>query len=310
MVRAKTELFEVSSVADIAAEASRQLDQAEFARNKCTRDKGDLNQMMKVGMAIAKQVIYKLAESATGIGDPNAVTKEKILSLTREKEALLKKMEQLKESLAAPLRTGVDAVPGSIGVRKLVPTRDDARAPRTRASVARRRVPSSSESEDGYVRDALPLHQEGGSRSSGVVFDGLISGSRGIGPIRHVDPRFDEDIGDFPPLPPLPQGAGGDRGDSRGGAREWGGGGVRGGPGGRAQIVSIWIVGSWIVRCLRRGGRGFRSRRTVEGCWAPWADLIYSSALARGAGAAGDLSGGRTYRVGGLDGAWYFGDAS
>jgi len=96
MVRSKVELFDVSSVADIAAEASRQLDQAENARNKCTKVKGDLNQIMKVVMAIAKQAIYKLAERAMGMGDPDLASREKILTLVRERDALQKEIKQLR----------------------------------------------------------------------------------------------------------------------------------------------------------------------------------------------------------------------
>jgi len=90
-VRDKVELFDVNSAADIAAEASRQLDIAENARNKSKNIKGDLNNHIKIGIIVSKHAIYKLAERASSMGDPDMAAKDRILTLIRERETTSKR---------------------------------------------------------------------------------------------------------------------------------------------------------------------------------------------------------------------------
>jgi len=71
----KVELFEVSSIPDITAEAIRQLDLAERARSKSKNIKRDLNNLMKIGIVIAKHTVYKIAERVTDGGDLEMASK-------------------------------------------------------------------------------------------------------------------------------------------------------------------------------------------------------------------------------------------
>jgi len=89
-VRSKVELFEVNSVPDITAEAVRQLDLAERARSKSKNIKGDLNNFMKIGIVIAKHAVHKIAERVTDGDDLEMTSKDRILSLMRERDDLQK----------------------------------------------------------------------------------------------------------------------------------------------------------------------------------------------------------------------------
>jgi len=153
-VRAKTELFEVSSTADVAAEASRQLDQAENARSKCTKVKGDLNQIMKCGIAIAKQAIFRIAERASGLGEPDGAAKERVLALIKERDALRKENKLLKKQ--SHIRDEDDEeedenTRGPDRVDALALAHSVAKHTRSQTSAERRRIVSTSESEGGAV---------------------------------------------------------------------------------------------------------------------------------------------------------------
>jgi len=141
------ELFDVSSTTDIAAEAVRQLDLAENARSKSKNIKGDLNNDMKI--IIAKHAVYKLAERASGMGDIYMVAKDRIFTLTRERDDLQKEVDRLKCQLGTPSRReetrDVDWATG----KEEMSAKSAARITRLRVTQARRKLISSSDSENG-----------------------------------------------------------------------------------------------------------------------------------------------------------------
>jgi len=147
--RDKVDLFEVSSVTDIATEAVRQLDLAENARSKSKNIKGDLNNHMKMGIIIAKHAVYKLAERAAGMGDIDMVTKDRILTLTRERDDLQKEAEKLKRQLGTPSRREENRDEDWVTGKEELSTRSAARITRLRVTQARRKLISSSDSEGG-----------------------------------------------------------------------------------------------------------------------------------------------------------------
>jgi len=110
VVRDKVELFEVSPTADIA---SRQIDLAENARNKSRNIKGDLNNQMKMGIIIAKHTVYKLAERASDIGDPDMTARDRVMTLIRERDDFRNEVENLKRQ-----RESREETPSNLEVTK------------------------------------------------------------------------------------------------------------------------------------------------------------------------------------------------
>jgi len=146
LVRNKTKIFDVSSTADIAAEASRLLDDVENAHMKCSNIKGDLNHRMKIGLAIVKQAVYRLAERASGLGDPSGAEKERILTIVKERDDLRVEVERLKSKVTETSRPNV-ADPVDLDVDLIGPN-DRVLDRTTRSTVSvRHRILSTTEFE-------------------------------------------------------------------------------------------------------------------------------------------------------------------
>jgi len=187
IVRAKTELFEVSSTADVAAEAFRQLNQAENARNKCTKVKGDLNQIMKCGIAIAKLAIVRMAKRASGLGEPDGAAKERVLDLIKEREALRKENKLLKKQLN--IREEEDG--NARGLERTdawTLAHSVANHTRSRTSAERRQIVSTSESEEG-VMGRVPFLARDLGFSLGRLHPGALRVGGGGYPRLGVGPR-------------------------------------------------------------------------------------------------------------------------
>jgi len=205
VVREKVEIFEVSPTADIAAEASRQLDLAEATRKNSKNIKGDLNNQIKMGIIISRHAVYKLAERAIGMGDPDMAAREKILALTRERDDLKKEVENLRQQ-----RDSTGRAPGQPETikRERVPGEEGmsagsvGRITRSRANLARRRIPPTSDSESGSLGVA-PLRSggltEGGNLPEGCL-PGRPDGRAWGGPEKRGPAAVPAGAGGFPPL--------------------------------------------------------------------------------------------------------------
>jgi len=182
MVREKVELFGVSSTADIAAEASWQLDLAENARRNSMNIKGDLNNQIKMGIIIAKHAVYKLAERSTGMGDMAA--RDRIMILTRGRD-LRKEVENLKRQRESreetPSQLEVIKEDGWVIGWEEMPTKSARRITRSRANLVKRRL-QTSDSESGGPGVA-PLRSGMNSRGAGGA-SGRPIGSARAGPLR------------------------------------------------------------------------------------------------------------------------------
>jgi len=62
---------------------------------------------MKTGIAIVKQAMYRLAERASGLGDPSGAEKERFLTIMRERDDLRKEDASDKKRLWICLMPGL-----------------------------------------------------------------------------------------------------------------------------------------------------------------------------------------------------------